>query len=798
MRNKILIAIGLVGLMVSCIEEVDINNPIPTPGQEIQFSADLGSPKTRTLYGTESDGAVKVNWVNGDLISVYGTTCAVKQAEYSVKASTAATPNGTGQNFADDLTKTGAAGVQWGEATTADFYAVYPSVSGDITPTADGNGVVVPASIATQQYNEFKVNGNVIQGIPFSANTKAYGMDNALMYACTPGAVSTDESGNPKKVDLRFKPYSTVLKFTIPSWEGKDNFKPSASSKIVVKSITLKAPANIAGNFELTIHNDGTASAAPGSSSAISIVPAGNLEWGYGKTLEFSVFAIPLSEQNLSDVITDDNGEVVAKWEVAIEVENDNAKRFTLTPKDAQKAKLAMGEIHKLNLSSGFKTDAEWEYSPESWLTTVPRNVYISDLSLPGAWYATDSGYQGTATLDGLYKAGIRAFNIDCRLTLRPGLDVDNISNSSTYVDNLEHVSDEKYKDNDDATRYGPHTLVLACAGTEEYETRLSFATGKVTNIKKSVKEALIELGEYAALNTNEYIEVILTIAQKPKDFDHVLSSLYTFGTINPKMVLAAIAQTLNDDDVKGYLYGGTNGEVITPNTTINDVRGKVVVKVNMNTSDANIRAYNYSAPMLISEGSMASTSIGYTDAPVMVGVFDSMNTASMYWSDDYPTPDDNIAPMKYYYHQAQATSSAPTVAQRKAAILDILTKSYEIYKNNTHDAMFQIGIGGWTGTENNTSPSNLSKELNPYVYGIINSMLTGVGYDANGDGTAEVFTPAPVGAVLMNFATSTDNRTQQLIKAIIDLNGKYFLNSDITKPAWPTDGSGSGEGELD
>ena len=786
MRNKILIAIGLVGLMVSCIEEVDINNPIPTPGQEIQFSADLGSPKTRTLYGTESDGAVKVNWVNGDLISVYGTTCAVKQAEYSVKASTAATPNGTGQNFADDLTKTGAAGVQWGEATTADFYAVYPSVSGDITPTADGNGVVVPASIATQQYNEFKVNGNVIQGIPFSANTKAYGMDNALMYACTPGAVSTDESGNPKKVDLRFKPYSTVLKFTIPSWEGKDNFKPSASSKIVVKSITLKAPANIAGNFKLTIHNDGTASAAPGSSSAISIVPAGNLEWGYGKTLEFSVFAIPLSEQNLSDVITDDNGEVVAKWEVAIEVENDNAKRFTLTPKDAQKANLAMGEIHKLNLSSGFKTDAEWEYSPESWLTTVPRNVYISDLSLPGAWYATDSGYQN-GTLAQQYAAGIRAFNIDCRLTLRPGVSI----GGNTYADNSVHVSDSAYSNANDVATYGPHTLVLACAGTEEAKRNYGiFTADNIASIGKTVKQSLIELGALAASNPNEFIEVILTVSQKPKT-----QSQYTYGTVNPKMVLTSIAQILNDSDVNKYLYGGVEGEAITPNTTINDVRGKVIVKVNVNTSDEYIKSYNIAAPMLVSEGSMATSELdngAYVKGEIVEGVFDKMNEPEMYWSNNYPADGKKIATMNYYYHQAQATTGDVTIDKRKAAIDAILSESYNIYNQNTHDAMFQLGIGGWTGAENSEDKNDLSRNLNPYVYGIINSMLTGTAYNN------KTYTPAPVGAVLMNFATSTENSTPELIKAIIDLNGKYFLNSDTTKPAWPTDGSGSGEGDLD
>jgi hypothetical protein len=49
-----------------------------------------------------------------------------------------------------------------------------------------------------------------------------------------------------------------------------------------------------------------------------------------------------------------------------------------------------------------------------------------------------------------------------------------------------------------------------------------------------------------------------------------------------------------------------------------------------------------------------------------------------------------------------------------------------------------------------------------------------------------------------MNFATSTANSTPALIKAIIDLNGKYFLNRDTNKPAWPSEDGGSDEGGQD
>lgn len=772
MRNKIFIIIGLLGLAVSCIEEAEINSVTPTPGKEIKFSADLGTPQTRTLYGLEEGNAVKVKWVNGDVISVYGTGCAVEQADYAVSltTTTSATPNtNDGQNYADELVKTGAAGVQWGNNATANFYAVYPAATGDIT--SDGTNVTVPMTIETRQYNSFVVNGNTIQGIPYNIDTKAYGMQNAIMYACTPNATPTDESGNPQKVNLRFNPFSTVLKFTIPSWNPTTDsgLNPSTDDKVVINKITLTAPENIniAGDFDIDLTPD-TATAGSGTSSTITVLPSETLSWTYGKALEFCIFTIPLAGQELS-----------ADWKVNVEIvtsKGGETKGFSLKPTktDNNAAALAAGQIHKINLNKGFNISATWDYNNATWLTTIPRNVYISDISLPGAWYATDSGYQD-GTLGEQYAAGVRAFNIDARLTLNTDTSVGKANGKTSFIPNYLDVSYREYVDN--VTHATDGTLVLACSGTEEG------TLGEVSSIGYTVKEALIDLGELAASNKEEYVEAIITVAQKP--FAENTGYEYIRGTVNPKMVLTAIANVLNDEEVKGYLYT----DPITPDTTVDDVCGKVVVKVNVNTSDEKLRGYNITAPMLISEGSMASSSIGYISGDVVSGNFTSMNSPSMYWSNSY-----SATPMHYYYHQAQATTGTPTVANRKEAILDIVSQSYSIYSKNTHDAMFQLGIGGWT-SDNDSGKTNLSSQLNPFVYGIINSMLTGNGYDAMGDGTAEVYTPAPVGAVLMNFATAGEtNSTQALIDAIIELNGKYFLNRDTTQPAWPTDSATDSE----
>ena len=416
--------IGMVCFLSSCIEGLhDFDNVLPAPGEEVSLSASLNTPKTRTVYGAEGAESIKVKWVHDDLITVYGTTCSVNQADYKVKTYVKgddgqvteeimpSTPNtnADGQNYADELVKVGASGVQWGNQSVSDFYAVYPAISGKITPTA--NGVTVPASISPQQYNSFSLVNGILTGVPFNEENRTYGMDNAIMYAYTKDAAPTDGNGNPTTVDLNFKPFSTVMKFHISSWYGDTSSglqSDQTGKSIKVNSITLTAPYNIAGNFNLSLNGE-SASAPAGTTNKISIIPSEEIVWTYGQALEFSAFVIPVSGQSISK-----------DWKVTITA-NDGARTFSLKPQSTadNKAVIEAGMIHKLNVA-GFPVAATWTYNPATWLTTVPRNVYISDISLPGAWYATDSGYQG-GSLSDQYSAGIRAFNIDCRLSIKEG-----------------------------------------------------------------------------------------------------------------------------------------------------------------------------------------------------------------------------------------------------------------------------------------------------------------------------------------------------------------------------------------
>lgn len=828
LRN-IFIFTCLLAVASSCVKEDlvnDNNNAKPALGKDVSFTAHLNAPHTKTVYGATNSSSVKVKWVHNDLITVFGTSCYINQAEYAVKTyekiknedgSTTltdkildSTPNtdANGQNFADELVKTGTAGIQWGEDTVSDFYAVYPSIDNDFKSAnktgSNGDtitGITVTSTISPEQYNSFELDGSILRGIPYDNVSKKYGMENAIMYACSPDASSMDSS-----VDLGFSPFSTVLKFTIDSWYGNTANGMNQEQKgksIVVSSITLTSPENIAGNFPLTLYKDRTAHAGPGTQKVITIKPVGELIWNYAQKLEFSVFTIPLADKMLNE-----------NWKVTVNCKTSNSaeatktfnKTFSLRPNttDGLQATLAAGEIHPISVK-GFPVDAIWEYDPENWITTVPRNIYISDISLPGSWYACDGGYQ-TGTLTEQYAAGIRAFNIDCRLTLAPGKNFNSYSTESGSMLNRVRKYEDKFGKDDAMEHITDGTLVLACAGTEEHV----FASPGIESIGKTVKQALIELGKLAASNQDEFVEVILTIAQKPKDNDYLFSAHSYFGTTNPKKVLTAIANVLNTEDiieedgtvaeegVKKYLYTGQ----ITPETTVGQVCGKLVVKVNVNATNENIKSWNISAPMLVSEGSMSE---GDNESQYISGAnFAQMNTSSMYWSNKFVL-DSDPKYMQFHYHQAQNTTGGtgfPNVNNRKTAILDLVNQSVGIHNSNSHDAMFQIGLGGWTIQNDNNSKYTLSADLNSYLYGIVNSMLTGDGYDLNNNGTiedTELFTPAPVGAVLMNFVNAgtqptngeDDSNTtdpyynRRLIKAIIALNGKYELNRDETQSPW-------------
>lgn len=746
MRNSVLCLAGLALILGSCVKE-ELKQVTPAPGKEVRFSGNLGNNNTtRTVYGEETATGIKVNWKNGDKVLVYGTNCVSGRdcAEYKV-TNADADGNEVLQNFANSLDKTGEFGVQWGMegAEKCDFYSVYPSVNNGhnttITPNTDGAGVTVRAHIRPSQFCVFNANSNATaySGTPYDEKYTDGTMPDAFMYAVTP-----DQDNGTEVVNLRYTPFSTVLKFR---FEGFTTSVDLTSPYIYLQKVILTAPdgVTVAGNFDVTIGKDGKVTSRPvGDSEASNVIevntilPGGSyVRLGKNMPIDFSIFTIPQDGLSLSET-----------WNVVMQTNAGNF-RYKLKPSTNNTGKnsnLVAGQVHKLNIPILTVTQ-DITLNPADWMTQIPRNVYLSELSLPGSWYSVLEEYQGTGVnIATQYAAGVRAFNLDCRLTRET-------SSSSS-------------------------ALRLVCAGTDGVGT-----AGTDYNNGVLVLDKMKEIGNLIANHQEEYVVVVLTVAEKPMTRKPLIGATKVYGTVDPKQVLNAIATMLKDPSLASYIYD----KPITPNTTVYDVLGKIIVKVNTNTSNFRADTYDNIPNAMVSLASMAGGA-GYTDyTDITAGVFNSMQVDTIYNNKE-------ASGLKFYYHQAQKTyasgsTSSPNLDERHAAIDDITAQSRTIYENNLHNAWFQIGIGGYNANDD-TDKLTIASNLNSYLLTKVQNKLL----------SQEGLAPSPVGIVLMNYCTgnSTNGNGAALVKAILEMNTMFRLNRDPAKPEWPNQTNVDGGGE--
>lgn len=754
MRNSVLCLAGLALILGSCVKE-ELKQVTPAPGKEVRFSGNLGNNSTtRTVYGEESKTGIKVNWKNGDKVLVYGTNCVSGRdcAEYKV-TNADADGNEVLQNFANSLDKTGEFGVQWGMDGTekCDFYSVYPSVNNGhnttITPNADGTGVTVRAHIRPSQFCVFNANSDATaySGTPYDEKYTDGTMPDAFMYAVTP-----NQDNGTEVVNLRYTPFSTVLKF---HFAGFTTSVDLTSPYIYLQKVILTAPDGVmvAGNFDVTIDKDGSVTSHPVADSEASnvievntILPGGSyVRLGKNMPIDFSIFTIPQNGLSLSET-----------WNVVMQTNAGNF-RYKLKPSTNNTGKnsnLVAGQVHKLNIPILTVTQ-DITLNPADWMTQIPRNVYLSELSLPGSWYSVLEEYQGTGVdIATQYANGVRAFNLDCRLTRET-------SSSSS-------------------------ALRLVCAGTDGVGT-----AGTDYNNGVLVLDKMKEIGNLIANHQEEYVVVVLTVAEKPMTRKPAFASEISYGTVAPQEILNAIATMLADSSLDSYIYKNP----ITPNTTVSDVLGKIIVKVNANTSNFRADTYENIPNAMVSLASMAGgvEYPGYPDTDLTAGVFNSMQVDTIYNNKE-------ASGLKFYYHQAQKTyatgsTSSPSLDERHKAIDDITAQSRTIYENNLHNAWFQIGIGGYIVETNSWGQKTnnrlaVATDLNNYLLTKVQNKLLG----------QEGLAPSPVGIVLMNYCTgdSSNGNGAALVKAILEMNTMFRLNRDPAKPEWPDQTNVDGGGE--
>lgn len=751
--NKYLMLFVATFALVGCVDDVFETPSTETSakvGDEVQFGLTL--PSVRTVYGNEINNTFPIYWVENDKVQIFSPDALEgrNNAEYKVIPTTdegvANTPY-----YADDLVITGANGVQWGKGYAAgdkvglhDFYSIYPS--GNYTfEKKDGKMLVNGVSVAKGQSITY-----VGDQTSFN-NGFQHEMSNCLMYAYTPGAAMADGV-----VNLKYKPISTVLEFELGAEVSDD---ATIDDEYQIFGITLTATSTIAGTFNLDVTNGAFGNWVSDHSKEIDITVSditSGKEVPYtikgGKSIKIPVFLAP-ADLNIDG------------WVISI---NTSLGSYTKTLKNSDtnnKTKLEAGQIHKIILPELTPTNKGWDVS--TWMKYIPRNVYLSEISIPGSWNSLNKDYQGSnANINKQYAKGVRAFHLDARWQSKSNGAFGNISQSGLTISGLSVC--------DGSTSYIVKSG-LSSVGRVNGTAAAKFQT-RLADVVRNVK-------------SDEYMILFCTFAQ-----DSYTGSKCPTTWMQAVSDACDIVNTSDDTSLSGKIYDGNN---LSANTLVGDVLGKVIVIVNC-------------------ENAIANEKLPANSKCLFVHIPNNLT------ADYFPTSGFKSDNLHYYsgdnvditmaVSQAQITSSTntaypdgergyyPTFAQRTTVVNNILNWSKENYSdevNYGHNKWIFLGLGGGTASSKSSDgDSNTSDDvLNEYAPLI----------DARIDAMEAANDFYPVGIVYLNYTVSgsyTENNkdinSEDTVKKILMLNNQYPLRHDPTKDKYGNkiEGDNTTEGE--
>lgn len=401
MRRKFIIpsllSFALFG--AGCTEDALENTPNIQDGDEIIFnvSASYGSsPQTRTEYGDVSqDGtSQEIYWTAGDQVTLYSPESGnTQQVSYNVNVTTGSNKGTLSEINPEDV------GLQWGSGTQS-FYAIYPSVE------------MIQGNNELKNYSSFK-EGKLSGYIPVNQQhtitkggktgwTAKPNMDYSWMVAKT--TVSKEDRANGVKLD--FSPISTTLEVTI-----------NGPTDVYLNALNIRCKSGehpIAGKFEcdLTQTNDaeGWECTYPASQELQSNITIplyyreGSdykpIKLGANESITFNVFLLPSAAHN--DI------------EIRLSGLNTSSKGA-----DLNALGVAALQPHKKTI---IKTPAPvLSGGTNQWITNIPDNVLVSQLSIPGTANSFSANYFGshpewyetqTSSVAEQLNAGIRCFEL--------------------------------------------------------------------------------------------------------------------------------------------------------------------------------------------------------------------------------------------------------------------------------------------------------------------------------------------------------------------------------------------------
>lgn len=716
-----LLGLSLLAL-VACNQENMPERPTPTPGAEVKFGASLNETGvTRTIYGKENTekNTFPIYWVKDDKVLVTSPQClnGRNTAQYKV------TVESDKQNYATSLDKTGAVGVQWGQDKTADFYSVYPADNASV------QGTTFHLTMPNAQTDILKLG---------SRKSKAY----ADMNACFMGAVSKGVT-NGSEVNLTYTPLSTAIRFTL---RGPSSAEGQTDSEVIISQVVLKADQPIAGDFTVDMSTGTeTPTVKPGEKKYNEITlythyaeTGGYLTLGLNDEVELNAFVIPYKDLAVND-----------KWK--LEVTTAQGKVYTTPLGGTGDGKLMPGRIHRFKgkLPSLPAPTTDWD--PSNWMVNVPRNVYLSEISIPGSWNSLNDDFQDVngsteekckAAIDAQYKAGVRAFHIDTRWT----------------------------------PKRNPYDIVTNTFASAPTIVRLGTAVGGETNNydhKKltrkdnlSFEDALKYIADH--VQPKEYMMVFCTLAQK------------SYEETEGGWMQAVSDACAADDRI-------IDARTISANTVVGDVLGKVIVIVNCAKDPQTIDNLPTGSKCLFTYTPLELDESRYKTLDYCTGAITNCADASLNMfsaqAQIMASPMDATSG-----YTVSGRGYVPAWEERKQKTENILKWSLDNFqkKNYAHCDWLYNGLGGYLctsgGKEVKDSQKEVAKELNRWIDNKMKLMAA--------KPTGEQTPYYPVGLVLMNYVTDATYGVP-VVKGILSHNNKFRKAHDPNRD--PLDPSNNG-----
>ena len=737
-KNSFLFAAALALTFAGCSDDKMIDEgriPVDS-GDEIMFGSTLNGDHnvvgldgvdTRTIYGERNQSGIPVNWVDGDEVAIFcpqASAPANHLVNYKVK------PNDLHPNQSSTIVKVdpNQAGLQWGNEDIHEFFGLYPASIVKATDKDDQAGYITANLPVTQNPIKWRKEQDKVTGLMTYRGEPD--MKHAFMFAYS--VEKKSEMTKDKTVHLDFKNLVTVLDITIP---GPDT--PVKLSQITVGAAAGSNPS-LVGNFRIKVNesatdpnhnaecyplNDGTVT----NRVAISCYDPETgemLEIGPGEAINVKAFIIPDNHATESD-------NTYRQFRVSVTSLNSGTKMITLNKGEGQEINKVI-EPHKINRVLLPKLDFSGG-KPSNWMAALDPNIYLSELSIPGSKFSyltSDNGANPAfqfKDIKGQFQDGVRAFIVQT-------------GSQTTYkVTRTGRPFDYNYN----YERISTQMPIVGFGNTSKYKLE-----NAVSDIASELKTA-----------QSEFAVIVLTC--NPIDVkDHIYKKDY-IGGIGDGVAsegwqqnwIEAVKYRLEDLKKAGYpIYT----DPITPETTLNDVQGQIIFKVNYNDSNQN---------KYLAETDTVPALFSLWEAP---GNPYKVLKPALYWgtfNNNGPKPQ-----LEWMYQEVSYVPKEASEAAKEDGVKTIFKESVKAYQNNDrHNIWYMNDLGGAYMNENGSFQDNPVTRLTEKFNKIGIEALQTRGENAS------------TGLVFINFADRDPNhgglyKSDYILSTIIDNNFKFAL----------------------